>query len=639
MASKVSLESTLTNLIDSLESTLQVLKQDAQAELKDTLHNHDRIPDKNIARIASKAVNLLHETEQLLEPGSLVLADHFLGISSFPGEIHRIHQPSGFLSSKCLNAAVELNIPDILRNGPKLLSDLAVESEARPDRLRQVLRVLYNNGIFAYDASTDMFSNNSTSELLLSDHWTQWRNWVDLYGNEFYDMAKGIPAACRKDATRMPAQIFFDTDLDMFTYFKEQGWVPRLHKTLSGGAAAQAPGILADYPWEEISDCTFLDVGGGGGGLVALVLREHKEMRSGILDRPEVITQNLESFHGLSGQFRDIGDRVPKENLIVGDFLKDVPPFEIYTMKWCLHDWDDSKALKAMVNIRRAVLKGPKSRLVIFESLLTDGRMGRLSRYGDIIMWMSANGQERSETQWRHLATLTGWKVKEIYTLRNAWPCAIELIPDWTWKVEQTEDNLSQDAVVSHNISNEAVEGKSLAPAASNETNLDNSEVTTSNVASHAGATYSTTMSFLEPWGLKTENPFIRVQPAEGFDYMNFKWHDYPIKVTDARPRKESFHIDKHGFAFINDPDEMSPSLIQELRANDKAAIKKQYYPRIETLIKKATGAARVIIFDDTVRKQNPEMGPKENPNGREQPATMVSPSRDCTPILNIRLP
>jgi len=48
---------------------------------------------------------------------------------------------------------------------------------------------------------------------------------------------------------------------------------------LSGGAIAQAPGILEHYPWEEIADCSgqgiFLDVGGGGGGLVASILRKH----------------------------------------------------------------------------------------------------------------------------------------------------------------------------------------------------------------------------------------------------------------------------------------------------------------------------------------------------------------------------
>lgn len=74
------MESTLTHLIGSLQSSLKSLKGDTNGELVAALHDHDKLPDKHVASLARDAVDLLHETEQLLEPGSLVLADHFLGI-------------------------------------------------------------------------------------------------------------------------------------------------------------------------------------------------------------------------------------------------------------------------------------------------------------------------------------------------------------------------------------------------------------------------------------------------------------------------------------------------------------------------------------------------------------------------------
>jgi gliotoxin/aspirochlorine biosynthesis O-methyltransferase len=333
------------------------------------------------------------------------------------------------MSSKCLCAAVELGVPDILSKAPMTLADLAEASGARPDRLRQVLRVLYNLGIFSYDPTTDSFSNNHTSTLLLSTHWTQWHNWVDLYGNVFYDMARSIPAQVKKNETRMAGQIEFKTDMDMFSYFNSQGWLPRLHQTLGGGAIAQAPGILADYPWETVANGTVMDVGGGGGALIALLLRKYKTMTGAVLDLKSVIEHARTLFHSPDGQFADVGDRLPKENLIAGDFLKEIPTFEVYTMKWCLHDWDDSKSLTILTNIRKAIALGPKSRLIVLESMLRDGRMGRLSRYGDITMMISANGQERTEQDWRRLASQTGWEITNIYQLRDAWPCAIEMIP------------------------------------------------------------------------------------------------------------------------------------------------------------------------------------------------------------------
>lgn len=78
------MEYTLTHLIDSLQSALKVLKGDAHAQLLAELHDHDKLPGKKLAGLASLAVDLLHETQQLLEPGPLVLADHFLGVC--PGQ-------------------------------------------------------------------------------------------------------------------------------------------------------------------------------------------------------------------------------------------------------------------------------------------------------------------------------------------------------------------------------------------------------------------------------------------------------------------------------------------------------------------------------------------------------------------------
>jgi len=507
---------------------------------------------------------------------------------------------------------VELNIPDILQGCPKTLPELANISGARPDRLRQVLRVLHNNAIFSYNAFTDTYSNNTTSVLLLSDHWTQWRNWVDLYGNEFYDMARGIPASCRKDAVRMPAQINYDTDTDMFTYFAEQGWLPRLHKTLGGGALAQAPGILEDYPWEEVANGSFLDIGGGDGGLVALLLRKHQNMRAAILDLPRIIAQAKTNFHTPNGQYSDIGNRIPEENLIAGDFLVEIPSFEVYAMKWCLHDWDDFEALKVMKNIRRAIIKGPTSRLVILESLLADGRMGRLSRYGDITMMVSANGQERNEAQWRSLAKQTGWEVRKIYSLRNSWPCAIELIPAESFsdcingQGDADEEKLSKKFDQRNNVKGIHESGETARAAGAH--------------SLHA----KSNMSYLEPWDESRGNPFYRSSPAEGFESTNFKWVDHSVEITNARPTKSDFDINVHGFAYFDDPAGLNIELINALQENNKVVVEQLYYPRMKELIKNTTGASRVIIFDHTLRKRNPDLASNENPDGKEQPATVV---------------
>ena len=316
-----------------------------------------------------------------------------------------------------------------MSQGPLTLDDLAALAHAKPDRLKQILRSLHTNNIFAYNETTDHYANNYVSQLLRSDHWTQWCNWVDLYGNEFYKIAGGIPEAVKADGEkreRSAAQIVFDTDEDMFTYFQRQGWVRRLHRTLGGGAKAMAPGILTDYPWQDLADTTVLDIGGGGGALTASLLRAHPTMRGAIFDLPAVI-DHVGPFFKPEGQFSDVGSRVT--HLIPGNFLEEIPCFTAYTIKWVLHDWNDGDAVKILRNVRTAIKEGPASRLVILESVLSGRRSGRLSVYGDINMMMTANGQERTEKQWRALAAESGWMTHSIHSLRNAWVQAIDLRP------------------------------------------------------------------------------------------------------------------------------------------------------------------------------------------------------------------
>lgn len=414
--SNVALATTLNTARETLISLVSSLKgADLQAELATKLHDPNALPDKEMGGLAGEVVDLLDQAKQLLQPDQLVLADHFMGY---------------YLSSKSLVAAVEFQIPDVLAKSPSgmTVKQIAEAAEAREDRLRPVLRLLYNNGIFNYDPVTDTYTNNSRSELLRRDHWTQWHTWVSLYAVEFYDMARGIPASLQKDAQRTAAQINYDTDDSIFSYFQKQGWTPRVHRAFGASQMAQERGILTDYPWHEIGDKTVLDVGGGGGALIASLLREHGAMRGGVLDLPAVVEHTRPFFHSPDGQYADVGARVAAGDLVAGDFLEGpIPPHEVYVIKWCIHNWLDPDAIRILKNIREAIIPGSDSRLVVLDAVLQDGAMGRLAQYGDVQMLMTAKGKERTVDDWKMLAEASGWKIASIYPLRNAWVSAIEM--------------------------------------------------------------------------------------------------------------------------------------------------------------------------------------------------------------------
>jgi hypothetical protein len=206
------------------------------------------------------------------------------------------------------------------------VGDLAKASSARPDRLGQILVPLRNNGVFAYDQNTGTYANTHVPTSLHSKNWTQWHTWVDIYGNQFYDIDHGISTSVRSDATLWAAQIHYDTDLNMFEYFNAEGWMPQLHRTIGDGATAIAPVIVQDYPWSDVSDKTVLDIGGGGGSFIA-TLRNFPTMKGSIYDLPHVIAHTSDLFSE-SGIFADLTDGVPQANLVGGDFIKWVLPSE-----------------------------------------------------------------------------------------------------------------------------------------------------------------------------------------------------------------------------------------------------------------------------------------------------------------------
>ncbi|KAH6657448.1 O-methyltransferase-domain-containing protein [Truncatella angustata] len=410
-ATAASITEVLHDVTQNLSDCLKRLEQLGPG-LAGSIHHEHYLPDWSNTRHAAQAVDTLHKIQVLLDPPVLVLADHFLG----------------YTRTQCLCAAVQSGIPDSLDNRTMTLDELAKATNSRSDRLGQILRILCNSGIFSLDEASGQYSNTPASLLLRSNHWTQWHNWVQLYGTQFYDIARGIQASIRKGTVRSAAQINYDTDDNMFSFFHSQGWVPELHRTLGGGAAAQMPGVLEDYPWDEVADGLVMDIGGGGGAFITGLLRRFPTMQGGIFDLSHVI-DHVRGFFQAEGQYADIGNRVQQQNLIAGDFFKSIPQCKVYTMKWCLHDWRDPQVVEILTKIRESIILGPQSRLIVLESNLSNEHSDRLSVYGDINMMMTANGQERTERQWKDLAESSGWKVMKVWDLRRAWVKAMDFRP------------------------------------------------------------------------------------------------------------------------------------------------------------------------------------------------------------------
>src|SRR5258707_8867176 len=105
-----------------------------------------------------------------------------------------------------------------------------------------------------------------------------------------------------------------------------------------------------------------VDVGGADGALVHSLMQHNPHLRGIVLDRPEVAAAAVAAVkaRGLAERTEAIG----------GDFFKSVPEGDLFLLRFILHDWDDTNAIRILENCRGAMK--PDARLVVIEAFFAE---------------------------------------------------------------------------------------------------------------------------------------------------------------------------------------------------------------------------------------------------------------------------
>jgi hypothetical protein len=69
----------------------------------------------------------------------------------------------------------------------------------------------------------------------------------------------------------------------------------------------------------------------------------------------------------------------------------------------------------------------------------------------------------------------------------------------------------------------------------------------------------------------------------------------FPVRVHDARPDVASISLDREGFCLTRHDTKVADFL-------DERQVRDVYYPEVDALVKRETGASRAVIFDHTIR-------------------------------------
>ena len=120
-------------------------------------------------------------------------------------------------------------------------------------------------------------------------------------------------------------------------------------------------------------------------------------------------------------------------------------------------------------------------------------------------------------------------------------------------------------------------------------------------------------LNYLTPMAGKPRT--YNYQPPAGEPERNFDSTVHRVSVADLRGREQEPLLDREGFAVLR-------HATAERLFLDEGAIVDGYYPESAELLRSATGASRVLIFDHTIRRRIP--GQEDRRGGPRQPVARV---------------
>jgi hypothetical protein len=297
-----------------------------------------------------------------------------------------------------------LELADCFEGGEKTVTELALACRADEASLYRLLRALASFGIVSETAPSRFALAPLGAPLRKGAPDSVWAAiifWADLLADQWSYLTECVQSG-QSAARIMEAK-------QSVSRWSSDPNAPAIFRAVMGTAPAEdyLPIVRA---WDFSKYRCVADLGGGGGGLIAAVLKALPNIRGLLVDRPESIARAQARFQSeeLAGRCQllasDLGDSVP-------------PGAEVYILKHVLHGYRDEAAIDILRNCRRVVPQA--GRLLLIEFVLPeivnqpDARLeSRLM--SDLNMLVVTGGKERTEQEWRTMLKSSGFECQAI---------------------------------------------------------------------------------------------------------------------------------------------------------------------------------------------------------------------------------
>lgn len=314
---------------------------------------------------------------------------------------------------QCAHVVAKLGVPDLVKDGPRPLAELARATGAHERTLGRVLRTLASRGIFERLAD-GRFGPTPTTRMLESQRMGTARDIAVMIGDETYWRSSGalIHAVMTGGSpfTHVYGKLLYD-------YLEEHPDSSRaFFGSLAPGAKLQDQAILSNYDFQGFG--TVLDIGGGDGSFLIQLMESAPAVKTVLFDLPQVVK--------LATEIERRPELRARCEIKTGTFFEGVPGgADCYVLRGVPMDWDDERLAVILRNVRAAMASHAK----LVTALTIDSEAPGIRLLDLNLLLMAPAGGLRSEAELRALYAAAGLEITRVIQPPYAERALLEAVP------------------------------------------------------------------------------------------------------------------------------------------------------------------------------------------------------------------
>jgi SAM-dependent methyltransferase len=317
---------------------------------------------------------------------------------------------AGYWVSRLVYVAARLNLADLMKDGPRTADELAERAGVNGPALYRMLRTLSSYGVFT-EIKGRRFKLTPLGSTLRSDVPASMHGFaLFLIGSPVWNAWEDLEFAVRT------GQLPFDRMYGMpfYQYLNDHSENLKIFgEAMTSLSGTENPEVATAF--QKINTGghvrTLVDVGGGFGSLLALILKKSARLRGVLFDLPSVVERARRDRHLTAAGI------APRCSFAGGDMFDSVPRGgDAYVMKYILHNWDDEHCVRLLTNCREAM--NPGGRILVADAVVPPAEKPDWGKLLDIQMMVVVPGKERTKEEFAALFERAGLRLTRIIPTR-----------------------------------------------------------------------------------------------------------------------------------------------------------------------------------------------------------------------------